>query len=152
MHVKFMSLHSDWLWRTGSEIALLLQQIWVSAIISVMKAFFAVKYCLVEPAASVFRVEGGGKMFLQTADKFLPMCKLVQIPEDFIIIVVRNLEFHNIVYNCWNVPKSCIFFMCLHFLSWWWWWWWLWWPRLWWWWCWHEYGSYETNIPVHKYL
>ena len=67
-----------------------------------MKAFFVVKsHCLVEPAASFFRVKGGGKMFLQTADTFLPVCRLVQIPEDFIIIIiiiaVRNLEFHNIV-------------------------------------------------------
>ena len=135
----------------SSEMALLLQQIGIS-VIAVMKAFFAVKsYCLVEPAATVFRVEGGGKMFLQIAVTFLPVCKLVQIPDDFIIIIaVRNLEFHNIVSNYWSVPKSCIFFMCLHFLSWWWLWWW--WTRLWWWWCWHEYGSYETNIPVHKYL
>jgi len=65
-----------------------------------MKAFFAVKsYCQVEPAASVFRVKDGGKMFLQTADAFLPVCRLVKIPEDFIIIAVRNLEFHNIVSN-----------------------------------------------------
>ena len=66
-----------------------------------MKAFFVVKsYCLVEPATSVFRVKGGGKMFLQTADIFLPACRLVQIPEDIIIIIaVRNLEFHNIISN-----------------------------------------------------
>jgi predicted sugar kinase len=87
----------------------------------VLKAFFAVKsYCLVEPAASIFRVEGGGKMFLHTADAFLPVCRLVQIPEGFIIIIiiiaVRNLEFHNIVSNYCNIPKSCIFFMCLHFV------------------------------------
>ena len=62
-----------------------------------MMAFFAVKSCgLVEPGASVFRVKDGGKMFLQTADTFLPVCRLVQIPEDFIIIAVRSLEFYNI--------------------------------------------------------
>jgi hypothetical protein len=86
-----------------------------------MKAFFVVKYCQVEPAASVIRVEGGGKMFLQTADAFLPVCRLVQIPEDIIIIIiiiaVRNLEFHNIVSDYRSIPKSYVFLMCLHFLS-----------------------------------
>jgi len=65
-----------------------------------MTALFAVKSCcLVEPGASVFRVKDGGKMFLQTAATFLTVCRLVQIPEDCIIIAVRNLEFHNIVSN-----------------------------------------------------
>jgi len=66
-----------------------------------MMAFFAVTpcclveiyQCFVRPAASVFKVEDGGRMFLQAADIFLPEYRFRSQMTFIIIIAVRTANF-----------------------------------------------------------